>query len=337
MPVPIHYRRNPWLLPEWSDDERLVVNDPRAERKFTVDSFLLRLLNRLSVPAPARELDHGGRSPDEFDALLQRLVDAGLLRAQATAGEGDDLLKDWSDGEIAMLARGAYAGRPDGPVETVPPQPLVHPESRGTVKLPVDCRRASRPLAEVLSDRRSVRTYGPEPLTLAELGTFLHRAARVRAYSGPAEWQMTTRPSPAGGGLHSLELYLIVRDVEGLEAGSYHYDPVAHVLERLTDWTGRLAAMQRELVCEPMRMTDPPQVSFYIASHHARTRKYYGPMALRLIHQNTGCLLQTLYLAAADLGLAPCATGLLEPEPGAEFLPEPKSAFVHTGNFALGR
>ena len=42
----------------------------------------------------------------------------------------------------------------------------------------------------------------------------------------------TLRPVPSAGARHPFELYVAVKDVEGLESGIYHYVPAKHIEEK---------------------------------------------------------------------------------------------------------
>src|SRR5262249_50707935 len=95
----------------------------------------------------------------------------------------------------------------------------------------------------VAEERRSVRVYGAEPLTVQQLGEFLYRAARVRERSTmeiptgqgpPVVLEMTDRPYPAAGGLYEIEIYPVVQSCRGLGPGLYHYDPIGHRLGKVS-------------------------------------------------------------------------------------------------------
>nr|BFF04895.1 hypothetical protein GCM10020241_65700 [Streptoalloteichus tenebrarius] len=336
------YRRNPWLLVEWDEGERVVVVDSRSQRRFRIDPALLAMLNQISRPASLGDLDVPGYTRDQLADLLRKMADAGVVRPVTTGngdgdGDGDDPARrnEWTPSELAVHAQASRGGKPKMRARDIPPARLNHPEAIRTVRLPVPAL-PSRPLAEVLRARRSIRDFDTAPLTFDQLASFLHRAARVRGWLGPDLWQTTRRPSASGGGRHSLELYLVVRNVDGLEPGAYHYDPFDHALEQLQPWTSELDGLQRRLLCEAMLVETPPAVSFYLASYFRRVQCKYGAMTLSIIYRDTGCLLQTLYLVATDLGLAPCATAAIETDPSPSFLGEHREDFLHTANFALG-
>lgn len=330
------YRRNPRLLLEWGDaDDSLVVVEPRTLRRFRITPALLQLLNRMSEPRCADELVTE-QLPGSVDALLERLTRAGILVEHA-AGPGGPESSDWTAAELAVhaqAARGGVPGKHDA--ADIPPARLVHAEATRRIPLPAAQARRSRPLEEVLRTRRSIRDFASEPVTVGQLADFLGRSARVRGRLGPHRLQATRRPSASGGGRHSLELYVVARDVDGLPPGAYHYDPFEHALDELASWTAELDDLQRRLICSPTLAEHPPPVSLYLASYFRRVQWKYGGMTLSVIYRDTGCLLQTMYLVATDLGLAPCATAAVDAEVSPEFLRPHRDQVIHVGNFALG-
>lgn len=341
-----HYRRNPDLLLEWADGGGPVLVDCGSWRKFAAKPALVDLLNQLDRPQTADQLRtrwrHSAPGGDVL-ALLARLTAAGILQRcgppapdaaeNGTRGPG----AGWTPYERAVHARSGHGPDVAAGRGTPPPARLHHPEADAVIALPDGADAPSRPLADVLAARRSVRGYAPDPVPLPLLGALLARAARVRGHLAPRSYQQTQRPAPSGGARHSLEIYLLARAVEGLPAGAHHYDPFAHTLHRLTPWTDELAAFQQRTVTDPALLDSAPPVSLCLVSLAARTTWKYEGMALSLIYRDTGCLMQTLSLTATDLGLASCLTGRMEAPLTAPFLPAHHRAHLsHVGNLALG-
>ena len=152
---------------------------------------------------------------------------------------------------------------------------------------------------------------GETPMTLTQLGEFLWRTARVQA-SVPADslhlYEATLRPTPSGGASHELELYLTVTGCLGLEPGFYHYDPLAHELEHLSD----LGPLQQSMLQDAMLasgLQQAPDVLITIAARFGRVAWKYQGLAYALTQKHVGALYQQMYLVATALGLAPCALG----------------------------
>jgi SagB-type dehydrogenase family enzyme len=198
------------------------------------------------------------------------------------------------------------------PHAAVPP-PLAKPRiDTGTVPLPKPdlerLRHTDAPFADVLERRRSIRAYGADPLTLGQLGEFLYRCARYQAVLTGDGTEYALRPTPAGGGMHELELYAFVGRCRGLDQGLYHYRPQEHeltvlpspspLLERILDGARRMANSEWA-----------PDVYFQITARCQRVFWKYESMAYALVLKNVGALYATMYLVATAMDLAPCALG----------------------------
>ncbi|WP_394428054.1 SagB family peptide dehydrogenase [Streptomyces sp. SGAir0957] len=336
-PDEIRYRRNPDLVLAWQDGAGAVLVDCRRWRQFTARAPLLSLLNVLAAPLTAEQAHTlwpgDGKDPGTTRRHLERLAAAGIILSSAGPAPVAQGLTPY---ELAAHARAARGPAPHTQRGKPPPARLHHPEATGTTPLTGDDAYPSRPLRTVLSQRTCLRTFAPAPLPLALLDAFLARAARVRERLGPPEWEQTRRPSPSGGGRHSVEVYVLARDVAGLSPGIHHYDPFDHALHRLSPWDESAATLLRETATAPGYLDQAPPVSLYLASCAARTGWKYEGLALSLVYRDTGCLLQTMCLTATDLGLAACPTGVMRPTAEAAFLGPHRDGLLHVGNLALG-
>lgn len=170
----------------------------------------------------------------------------------------------------------------------------------------------------VLERRRSERAYDEDsPISLAQLGAFLDRTARIRGretinvtnYLGrPGSIDITRRPYPTGGASYELEIYPVVDRCEGLESGLYHYDPETHELVQITARTKEVERIIAEAVTATMGLAHP-QILLAIAARFARVMWKYRAISYGVILRNTGALYQTMYLAATEQGLSPCGIG----------------------------
>ena len=169
------------------------------------------------------------------------------------------------------------------------------------VELP-DASLGAATLATCLARRRSRREFGDDPITLEHLAALLHAGYGV---SGALEGTpQLLRTAPSGGALHPLELYVLAGRVTGLEPGTYHYDPLRHVLERLAAGQG-----------DPARLTpyeDVVAASAVVIAVTAmlwRSRFKYGARAYRFTLLEAGHVAQNILLAATALGLAALPLG----------------------------
>ena len=111
--------------------------------------------------------------------------------------------------------------RPQPPLVKAPMTPaenhLALPMDFDTLPLDVN-------LADVFRQRRSARVYTQESMTLLQLSFLLWSTQGVKALRGKS--YATLRTVPSGGARHPFETYLLVRDVENLAPGLYHYLPM---------------------------------------------------------------------------------------------------------------
>lgn len=81
---------------------------------------------------------------------------------------------------------------------------------------------SSKTLHEVIESRRSLRKYKDIPLTIDELSYLFYETARLFNIENGRSY----RVYPTGGATASLETYVYISKVEGLEQGIYRYLPV---------------------------------------------------------------------------------------------------------------
>lgn len=149
-----------------------------------------------------------------------------------------------------------------------------------------------------LKARRSLRSFGATPLTLAEVSQLLWAAQGVTDERG-------RRTAPSAGALYPLELYLVAGNVTGLPSGVYRYRPVEHELVQVAAGDRRAqvaAACWQSWVAEA-----PASVAF--TAVYARTAKKYGERSVRYVPIEVGAAAENLALQAAALGLGTTVVG----------------------------
>ncbi len=330
---------------------RVVLHDPRAAA----------FVHALCRPGTAAEL--GGRvhglSAGSAPPLLGLLAHAGMASPVgddgAAAEDADPALRFWEFHDLLFHTR-SREGRHDAPVGAtyplagrVEPPPALVPTAAGEwIDLhrpdPARLEREDPPFARVQEQRRSVRHYGAEPISALQLGEFLYRVARVRGRqeaevetpTGPVRMDFAPRPYPAGGGLYELEVYAVVHSCRGLEAGLYHYDPLAHRLGRRAEAT---PAVERLLSTAAGAAGVSPrglQVLLVLAARMPRVAWKYASLAYALVLKDVGVVFQTMYLAATAMKLAPCALGCGDTDLFARAAGVSPYAEAPVGEFLLG-
>jgi SagB-type dehydrogenase family enzyme len=166
------------------------------------------------------------------------------------------------------------------------------------------------PFTAVLEQRQSKRQYGEQPVSLEQLGEFLYRTARLKKVidMGPGDAQLAFRPYPSGGALHELEIYPVIGSCQGLESGLYYYNALDHQLHQISGQTQHVDGLLTYAWLAANRESQP-QVLFVITARFQRIQWKYQSLPYALILKHVGVLMQTMYLVATAMGLAPCALG----------------------------
>jgi SagB-type dehydrogenase family enzyme len=154
-------------------------------------------------------------------------------------------------------------------------------------------------LEQSILNRRSVRTYSDEPLTVEEVSQLLWSAQGITGASG-------FRSAPSAGALYPLELYAVVGNVVNLEPGIYKYQPDQHVLVLIIsgDKRNKLAdiSLSQESVAEGA-------VSIVITAVYSRTTVKYGDRGIRYAQLEAGHSAQNLCLQATAMELGVVTIG----------------------------
>ena len=91
----------------------------------------------------------------------------------------------------------------------------------------------SSTLQDCITGRVSCRHFSDQPMNLSQLSTVAKATYGIRGRSYFDGYELLERPVPSGGGLYPLELYFVVRNVEKIDPGIYHYAPLVHGLETI--------------------------------------------------------------------------------------------------------
>ena len=149
-----------------------------------------------------------------------------------------------------------------------------------------------------------MRTYGDEPVTLADIGQLLWAAQGITDPEG-------YRTTPSAGALYPLELYVVAGQVEFLPAGIYRYVAQTHELAHVAtgDWRASLSAdaLGQEFVCNGAAV-------LVITAVYARTTEQYGERGICYVDMEAGAATQNVSLQAAARGLGTVFIGAFDDE-----------------------
>jgi SagB-type dehydrogenase family enzyme len=187
-------------------------------------------------------------------------------------------------------------------------------EQNSVIKLPDPRYDSDVSLEQSLLQRRSVRSYTNEPLTLGEVSQLLWAAQGVTDARG-------FRTAPSAGALYPLELYVVAGNIQDLAAGVYRYEPDGHRLIRIREGDIRDELAQDAL---GQNCVKEGAVAFVLTAIYERTTGKYGERGIRYVHIEVGHAAQNLCLQATAINLGAVTVGAFYDERIAGLLNLPK-------------
>jgi SagB-type dehydrogenase family enzyme len=184
----------------------------------------------------------------------------------------------------------------------------------GTIRLPEPRYKGEVSVEEAIFQRRSIRNYQDEPLTLEEVSQLLW-AAGGKTIDGITG---ATRSYPSAGATYPLEIYLAAGDVQGLAAGLYLYNWEDHTMALVRTGDVRPSLTKAAL---GQSMVARAPISLVFTAMYARTTQRYGQRGeLRYVHMDVGGAGQNAHLQAEALGLGTVIIGAFRDEAVKEVL-----------------
>jgi len=188
------------------------------------------------------------------------------------------------------------------------------PEQASVINLPEPRYDSDVSIEQSLLNRRSIRSYTGEPLTLQEVSQLLWAAQGITDPGG-------LRTAPSAGALYPLELYLVVGDVEDLTSGVYRYEPDGHQLVKTMDGDQRAGLAEAAL---GQSWVEEGAISIVFTGVYERTTGKYGERGIRYVHIEVGHAAQNLCLQATAMGLGVVTVGAFSDEQVTELLNLPE-------------
>jgi SagB-type dehydrogenase family enzyme len=173
-----------------------------------------------------------------------------------------------------------------------------------SVRLPAT---EASPVEQVIRRRSSCRRFADTGLPLVDLAATLagsYGLGRALAYPGRPEAR--ARPVPSAGALYPLELYAVLRRVESVDDGLYHYNARDHALEPLKLQLGR-SDVRDALLAAPL--VENANAIVLVTAVLDRTLDKYGARGYRYVLLEAGHTAQNLCLLATERGLATLCVG----------------------------
>ena len=198
-----------------------------------------------------------------------------------------------------LISLSFFMHKPAEPEECKNKIPMQKTEVGERIKLPEPGYTGNTSVEAALSQRRSIRDYSGENLTLEEVSQLLWAAQGITAPWGG-------RTAPSAGALYPLELYIVVGDVEGIDKGVYKYKPEEHELKKVKE--GDIRAELADAAGGPECVRDAA-IDIVFTAVYERTTGKYGGRGIRYVHIEVGHAAQNVYLQAVSLDLGTVVIG----------------------------
>jgi len=263
---------------------------------------------------------------------VERLLSIGLLVGddEAAASRADRQLREDSWHPMLALAHrlsrwsmtDSVAGTRSAQIDAVaqrvresgPPPPECHerPDRLARFVLPAAPHSG---LDDLLQRRTTCRNFARERgISQAQLGELLDRVFGVRGRETLAPGAVALKKnSPSGGSLHPIEAYVVLRRVEGLPPGLYHYACGSGALDLLREMsTEEAGEFMLNAVAGQDFFADAPAHVVLTARFPRPQWKYRSHAKMyRVIQIEVGHLAQNLYLSATQQGLGAYITAAI--------------------------
>lgn len=305
------------------EDGTIAIHNFLTKDRFTCSMECLEFLSRLDEWHPADALFEYFPSVDRMN-LANQLTMLVEFNAMIVEGTPQALLdekyrSEWQWGTVAGFYHFSVRDTPflvgEGVREFMRQRrawrdsPPLHRsnESTGHV-IPLPATDLQKEPFALMRRRRSNRLFTCKPLGMQALSDCLFAGNGIIEFYEDGDFgRLPITMTPSGGARNPYELYVYVRNVEGLEPGFYHYAALerdlglvrageVNVPEMLggQEWTARAGA-----------------IVFLVANFPRSMWKYHMPSAYRVVLMEAGFIGQNIALAATHHGLSAIPSGAL--------------------------
>jgi len=167
-------------------------------------------------------------------------------------------------------------------------------------------------IEKTLKERRSIRSYTNEVLTISEISQILWAAYGVTLYEDgmPDFLRGGLKTAPSAGATYPLEIYVVVSDVTDLPIGIYKYKPDGHKLLKISDEDKRDGLFEAAYSQEWVK--DAPASLVYSAVFSRTTKRYGERGRERYVCMDLGHSAENVYLQVVSLNMGTVAIGAFD-------------------------
>jgi len=299
---------------------------PHGPVEVQVPAHLRELLGRLSPEQWVDPAQLPGLSAPDLEWLLEQGLVVSDAEPHTPQRQRDEAIRADHWHPLSALAHGLTRWTDVDAVEAMrtsgtetapkmrqvlgapPPERVLRADAGPPLALP---RAQPSGFDQLLRSRTTCRNFDRgRALGLDQLAQLLERVFAAHGSVQVAEDTVfLKKSSPSGGGLHPVECYLLARDVDGLAAGPYHYDPLEHALRALPPPQLPLEELLLRGLAAQHWFCDAHALAILAPRYGRNFWKYRNHCkAYRAVLLEAGHLSQTLYLAAAEAGLGAFVT-----------------------------
>ncbi len=160
-----------------------------------------------------------------------------------------------------------------------------------------------------IGNRKSHRAYLKQNLSQEELAYLLWCTQGLR---GKVTHGHAHRNVPSAGCRHSLETYLAIFNVDGIDSGMYRYLPLSHQL--VFEFSDDMLSEKMVIASLGQSYPGKSAVTFIWTSIPYRMEWRYGLAAHKVIALDAGHVCQNLYLACETINAGTCAIAAYDQE-----------------------
>ncbi|OHB53142.1 MAG: hypothetical protein A2Y10_07125 [Planctomycetes bacterium GWF2_41_51] len=166
-----------------------------------------------------------------------------------------------------------------------------------TMQLPQPQTNSRFSLEQAIENRRSIRQFTEEPLTIAQLGQICWAA------QGITEPNKGMRTAPSAGAIYPIELYVVLPD------GLYLYRPATHDLSKLITGDLRKSVSNASF---NQRFVQTAPCTFIIAGSIKKVEARYRNRGAKFTYIEAGHIAQNIQLQSTVLGLGSVPIGVID-------------------------